>query len=83
MFSTMCCHFSEVPLRNGPFPLLTAFVEAVVKFINWGHFKVLTHFSSRYFRLRRAGFGKKIEQVLKEVMQKKKFHLFHCNLQNR
>lgn len=72
----MRSHFLEVPLKNGPFPLLTAFVEAVVKFINWGHFKVLTHFSFRYFRLCKAGFGKKIEQVLKEVMQtKQKFYL--------
>lgn len=76
MFSIMCSHFLEVPLKNGPFPLLTAFVEAVVKFINWGHFKVLTHFSPRYFRLSRAGFGKKIEKVFKEAMQtKQKFSL--------
>ena len=67
----MRSHFSEVPLKNGPFPLVPAFVEAIVKFINWGHFKVLTHFSPRCFRWYRAGFGKKIEQVSQEVMKTK------------
>lgn len=80
----MWSHFSEVPLKNGPFPLLLAFVEAIVKFINWGHFKVLTHFSPRYFRWCRAGFVKKIEQVTQEAMQINQNFLFlDYNVPNR
>lgn len=48
VFSIMSSHFSEVPLKNRPFPLLTISVEAVVKLVNWGHFKVLTCLYSTY-----------------------------------
>lgn len=49
MFFIMSSHFLEVPLKNEPFLLLTIFAEAIVKFVNWGHFKVLICLYSIYF----------------------------------
>lgn len=66
VFSIMSSHFSEVPLKNRPFPLLTIFVEAVVKFVNWGHFKVLTRLYSRDSMPRVAILGRELSSFRKE-----------------
>lgn len=71
VFSITSSHFSEVPLKNRPFPLLTIFVEAVVKFVNWGHFKVLICLYSRYSMPCGAILGKELRSFCKEIIQRK------------
>lgn len=71
VFSITSSHFSEVPLKNRPFPLLTIFVEAVVKFVNWGHFKVLTRLYSRYSMPRGAILGRELSSFIKETIHRK------------
>lgn len=71
MSSIMSSHFSEVPLKNGPFPLLMIFVEVVVNFVNWGHFKVLIGLFSRYSMLRGAIWERKLNSRCKELTQTK------------
>lgn len=71
VFSIMSSHFSEVPLKNRPFPLLTIFVEAVVKFVNWGHFKVLTCLCSRYAMPCGRTLGREQSSFYKEIIQRK------------
>jgi len=69
MSSKMSSHFSEVPLKNGPFLLLMIFVEVVVNFVNWGHFKVLIGLFSRYSMPHGAIWERKLNSLCKELTQ--------------
>lgn len=60
MFFIMSSHFLEVPLKTEPFLLLTIFAEAIVKFVNWGHFKVLICLYSIYFMPCEAILGREL-----------------------
>lgn len=71
MFPIMSSHFSEVPLKNGPFPLLTIFVEVVVKFVNWGHFKVLTGMNSRYSMPCGEIWAREVSSLCQDLIQRK------------
>lgn len=71
VFSIMSSHFSEVPLKNRPFPLLTIFVEAVVKFVNWGHFKVLMWLYSRYSMPCGTTSGREQSSFCKKIIQRR------------
>lgn len=79
MFFITSSHFSEVPLKNEPFPLLTVFAKAVVKFVNWGHFKVLACLSSRYSKLCEAILGGELCSYCKELYRENKIVLFLNN----
>lgn len=72
----MSSHFSEVPLKNEPFPLLTIFAEAVVKFVNWGHFKVLTCLYYRYSMPYEAILGRELGSYDRELIYRNKVFLF-------
>lgn len=76
MFSIMSSHFSEVPLKNEPFPLLTVFAEAIVKFVNWGHFKVLTCLYCIYSMPCEATLGRELSSFCKELKERSKIFLF-------